>query len=78
MEHLPPGTSGRKLQQLGMENIQTVTEVNGNTTIAFEDNVYRGTYRGIGKAIEAAMEGMYGGNLQWWCWSTVSPSYALR
>ena len=53
-----------KLQQLGMENIQTVTEVNGNTTIAFEDNVYRGTYRGIGKAIEAAMEGMYGGNLQ--------------
>lgn len=36
-----------KLQQLGMENIQTVTEVNGNTTIAFEDNVYRGTYRGI-------------------------------
>ena len=50
-----------KLQQLGMENIQTVTEVNGNTTIAFEDNVYRGTYRGIGKAIEAAMEGMYGG-----------------
>lgn len=53
-----------KLQQLGMENIQTVTEVNGNTTIAFEDNVYRGTYRGIGKAIEAAMEGMHGGNLQ--------------
>ena len=53
-----------KLQQLGMENIQTVTEVNGNTTIAFEDNVYRGTYRGIGKAIEAVMEGMYGGNLQ--------------
>ena len=47
-----------------MENIQTVTEVNGNTTIAFEDNVYRGTYRGIGKAIEAAMEGMHGGNLQ--------------
>lgn len=32
-----------KLQQLGMENIQTVTEVNGNTTIAFEDNVYRGS-----------------------------------
>ena len=53
-----------KLQQLGMENIQTVTEVNGNTTIAFEDNVYRGTYRGIGKAIEAAMEGMHRGNLQ--------------
>ncbi len=45
-----------RLQQLGMENIRTVTE-NGNTTIAFEDNVYRGTYRGIGKAIIAAMEG---------------------
>lgn len=67
-----------KLQQLGMENIQTVTEVNGNTTIAFEDNVYRGTYRGIGKAIEAAMEGMHGGNLQMVVLDTVSPSYALR
>lgn len=52
-----------RLQQLGMENIRTVTE-NGNTTIAFEDNVYRGTYRGIGKAIIAAMEGMSQGNLQ--------------
>ena len=63
-----------KLQQLG-----TVTEVNGNTTIAFEDNVYRGTYRGIGKAIEAAMEGKCTGEIcKWWCWNTVSPSYALR
>lgn len=52
-----------RLQKLGMENIRTVTE-NGNTTIAFEDNVYRGTYRGIGKAITAAMEGMSQGNLQ--------------
>lgn len=52
-----------KLQQLGMEDIQVVTE-NGNTTIAFEDNIYRGTYRGIGKAIEAAMEGTERGSLQ--------------
>lgn len=74
------GHKHEKLQQLGMENIQTVTEVNGNTTIAFEDNVYRGTYRGIGKAIEAAMEGMYGEICKWWCWSTVSPAmhYAER
>lgn len=61
-----------KLQQLGMENIQTVTEVNGNTTIAFEDNVYRGTYRGI------PWKECTGEICKWWCWSTVSPSYALR
>ena len=52
-----------KLQQLGMENIQTVTEVNGNTTIAFEDNAYIGTYRGIGTVIEDSTEGMHGGCL---------------
>ena len=67
-----------KLQQLGMENIQTVTEVNGNTTIAFEDNVYRGTYRGIGKAIELPWKECTGEICKWWCWNTVSPSYALR
>ena len=52
-----------KLQQLGMENIRMVTD-GDNTTVAFEDNVFRGTYRGIGKAIEAAMKGMHRGNLQ--------------
>lgn len=52
-----------KLQQLGMENIRVVTD-DGNTTVAFENNVYRGTYRGIGKAIVAALEGMNRGNLQ--------------
>lgn len=80
MEHLLRAQVAEKLQQLGMENIQTVTEVNGNTTIAFEDNVYRGTYRGIGKAIEAAMEGMHGEICKWWCWNTVSPAmhYADR
>lgn len=52
-----------KLQQLGMENIRVVTD-DGNTTVAFENNVYRGTYRGIGKAIVAALEGVHRGNLQ--------------
>lgn len=52
-----------KLQQLGMENIRTAS-VNGNTIVAFENNVYRGTYRGIGKAIIAALEGMNNGELQ--------------
>lgn len=52
-----------KLQQLGMENIRMVTD-DGNTTVAFENNVYRGTYRGIGKAIVAALEGMNRGDLQ--------------
>ena len=67
-----------KLQQLGMENIQTVTEVNGNTTIAFEDNVYRGTYRGIGKPSKQPWKECTGEICKWWCWNTVSPSYALR
>lgn len=52
-----------KLQQLGMENIRTAT-VNGNTIVTFENNVYRGTYRGIGKAIIAALEAMNNGELQ--------------
>lgn len=52
-----------KLQQLGMENIRTAT-VNGNKIVAFENNIYRGTYRGIGKAITAALEGMNNGELQ--------------
>ena len=52
-----------KLQQLGMENIRMAT-VNGNTIVAFENNIYRGTYRGIGKAITAALEGMNSGELQ--------------
>lgn len=60
MEHLPPGTSGRETTATGNGE-----HTNGNGgerqhNDCFEDNVYRGTYRGIGKAIEAAMEGMYG------------------
>lgn len=42
----------QKLRELGMENIRTI-ETGGTTVAAFEDNVYRGTYRGVGKAIIA-------------------------
>lgn len=52
-----------KLHQLGMENIRTA-KVNSNTIVAFEDNVYRSTYQGIGKAIIAALEGMENGELR--------------
>lgn len=52
-----------KLQELGMENIRT-TVVNGNTVASFENNVFRGSVRGIGKAIVAGMEGMTSGRLQ--------------
>lgn len=48
-----------KLQQLGYENI-LVVENNNTYTIAFEDNVNRGTYRGIGKAIQTAIEDIRG------------------
>lgn len=51
----------QKLRELGMENIRTI-ETGGTTVAAFEDNVYRGTYRGVGKAIIAGMEGMGNGN----------------
>ncbi len=51
-----------KLKALGMENIR-LTESDGSTTVKFEDNVYRGTYRGIGKAIVAALDGMKSGGL---------------
>lgn len=64
-----------KLQQLGMENIQIATD-GDNTTVAFEDNMYRGTYRGIGKAIVAAIEGMYREIYKWWYWNKVSPNFA--
>ena len=43
------------LQELGMENIRSI-QVGDNTITAFENNVDRGTYRGIGKAVMAAIE----------------------
>lgn len=45
------------LKELGIENIRTAN-VNDETIIAFEDNVYRGTYRGIGKVISTALNGI--------------------
>ena len=40
---------GYEIDSVTNKGYKLVMEVNGNTTIAFEDNVYRGTYRGIGK-----------------------------
>lgn len=42
------------LKNAGMENIRVVNS-EGRQIAAYEDNVYRGTYRGIGKAIEACL-----------------------
>lgn len=52
-----------KLQELGLENIRTV-EVNGHTVASFENNVFRGSVRGIGQAIVAGIDGMKSGRLQ--------------
>lgn len=57
------GQITEKLRSLGFENIQ-ITETNEITTVAFEDNVYRGTYRGIGKAIETLLESQRRGSLE--------------
>lgn len=51
------------LQQLGMENVRSIN-VDNNTITAFENNIYRGSYRGIGKAVIAAMESDENGNNQ--------------
>ena len=51
------------LQILGMENIRCV-QTPGTTTICFEDNVYRSTYHGIGKVIDACLKSHTEGNLQ--------------
>lgn len=45
-----------RLAGLGMENIRCVEQA-GTCTVAYEDNVYRGTYRGIGEAVQAALQG---------------------
>lgn len=52
-----------KLQALGMENIRCARTAE-TTTVAFENNVYRGTYRGIGKAVDACLESGISDNLQ--------------
>lgn len=60
---------GAALVRLGMENVRA-TATNGNrVTVAFEDNVYRATYRGIGAAVEAALDTLVsctgGGTMAW-------------
>lgn len=44
-----------ELKAIGMENIRCV-QTPEMTTVSFEDNVYRGVYRGIGKAIDACLK----------------------
>jgi hypothetical protein len=51
------------LKAIGMENIRCI-QTSDITTVSFEDNVYRGTYRGVGKAIEACLQSKTEGNLQ--------------
>lgn len=53
----------QKLQAIGMENIRC-SDAEQTTTVSFENNVYRGTYRGIGKAVEACLESGVTDNLQ--------------
>lgn len=57
----------QKLRELGMENIRTI-ETGGTTVAAFEDNVYRGTYRGVGKAIIEWKEWATA-TWNWWHWT---------
>lgn len=43
------------LQQLGMENIR-VQILGKNTLVAFENRIYRGTYRGIGEGVKTILD----------------------
>ncbi|MCD7900845.1 MAG: YjbH domain-containing protein [Bacteroides sp.] len=52
-----------KLRELGLENIR-LRENESVITVAFEDNVHRGTYRGIGKAIETGINEIQRGSLE--------------
>lgn len=52
-----------QLKAIGMENIRCVQTAE-TTIVSFEDNVYRGTYRGVGKAIEACLNSRTTGALQ--------------
>lgn len=51
-----------RLKEAGMENIRSVTTEHGSIT-AFEDRVYRSSYAGVGKAIEAALAGTQAGDI---------------
>lgn len=51
------------LKSIGMENIQC-TQTADMTTVSFENNVYRSTYNGIGKAINTCLKSKTQGGLQ--------------
>ena len=51
------------LKAIGMENIQYV-QTPEMTTVSFENNVYRSTYNGVGRAIDACLKSKDRGNLQ--------------
>lgn len=50
------------LRQLGMENIRSV-QTDGGCVTAFEDRLYRSSYTGVGKAVEAALSAGYDGDI---------------
>lgn len=52
-----------RLQKLGMENIQSA-KTGENTVVSFENSVFRGTVRGIAKAVEAGLNRTEKGGLE--------------
>ena len=52
-----------ELKSIGMENIRCA-QTPDMTTVSFENNVYRSTYNGVGKAIDACLKSKIQGNLQ--------------
>jgi hypothetical protein len=52
-----------KLKGLGMENIRSVSSEK-ETVVAFENTVFRSTYRGVGEGIRAALDGIREGGLK--------------
>ena len=61
------------LKAIGMENIRCA-QTPGMTTVSFENNVYRSTYTGVGKAIDACLGSKTKCN--WWYWKTGFPGFA--
>jgi hypothetical protein len=51
------------LKAIGMENIRCA-QTPGMTTVSFENNVYRSTYTGVGKAIDTCLRSKTKGDLQ--------------
>ena len=63
------------LKAIGMENIQCA-QTPGVTTVSFENNVYRSTYTGVGKAIDACLGSETKAICNWWYWKTGFPGFA--